>query len=421
MNWRKYFSGTDAIFATPLLYAFMIPIYELAHMDPFLILKFIQPTLYGLLILSFYYAVGKLLKWGNRKSFFTATIFSLQTPLLRISWDQLRNELGLAMDHLSKKEFERGRNLTLASIPSVLLFLGVIYHSFWAPRRRIFANVIGIPSKRSLPPPFINYLAGEGFVDYKQSYFYLLTDVWLLFIASYILILPFIVYGIKKRERVLDLWTIWCSFGSFMCLMSPHFALFGWWRWMTMLVIPFTFYAINGIEKVRSVFIRRDKKKLCRSFTFLLCIIYAFIAISYLASSWNNPILTYALIYPSSKYSPTTMLRHTAPLEDTPSIIRALNWLDEHMEDNSCLLVKDTFFHWVTMYLSEDKVIINYGIKNVEEGLKLARGLGYEKIYWIWWEDGVGLRWYGQLIPKNFEPVYRAGGIVIYMYSQVKT
>jgi hypothetical protein len=80
------------------------------------------------------------------------------------------------------------------------------------------------------------------------------------------------------------------------------------------------------------------------------------------------------------------------------------------------LLTRETFANWAKIYLKNNGTIIDYGVNDVSLGLEYSKMLHYKDFYWIWWQDGVGLVWYGQQIPNEFKPVFRAGEIVIYKY-----
>jgi hypothetical protein len=184
---------------------------------------------------------------------------------------------------------------------------------------------------------------------------------------------------------------------------------------MQLLIVPYTFFATNGIYKItKNKKFRVSTKKLAIS----LCLIYAVVAVFYLATPYTNPISTYSAISPSSKYSPSTMLSNTVPVEDTPSVKEALQWISQNMGTNSCILTRDAFFNWARLYLSKDNTIIYYRNKDVSVGVELAKSHDYGRIYWIWWaENGTGLRWYNQSVPTGFSQIYRTGNIVIYRYQ----
>jgi len=466
LDWRRNLSNPNIIFETPLHLLILSPIYIATGLDLSVIFRIAQPLLYGLLAISFYYAARKLFKWEPKQAFLATIIFCLQTATLRISWDLLRNELGLVIllftlpklknhdreglayiilstlvvlshqttsvillfttasfivNYVKKKDYKKCKNLCLLSIPSAILFAGMLFygagllHIPFTPSPSIFTRIISIPIEKNVPFPFVNYLAGDGLVDYGQSYVYLLADVILFYIASYVLILPFVVKGFRSlRERTMDSWTGFCGFASLMCLVTPQFAFLQWDRWMQLLVVPYSFYATNGIIKISC---RKIFEKSPKNLAIIVSIIYVITAILYMTTPYTNPVSSYAAIWPSSKYSPPTMLSHTAPIEDTLDIRFAFQWLNENMDRNACLLTRDAFVSWAKIYLNREKTVIYYQNKYVSTGLQYAKAFNYTNIYWIWWENGVGLKWYGQEMSDEFKPIYKSGNIVVYKYT----
>jgi hypothetical protein len=181
---------------------------------------------------------------------------------------------------------------------------------------------------------------------------------------------------------------------------------------MLLLVVPYTLFAVY---KLRAAQHHSSPLPLKKGLA-VLCAVLVGLGILYVTTPSTAPISTPTLFYPASKYAPTTLLRHTTPLEDTPHIIASLHWLNTHMGDNACLLARTTFLPWAQFYLNADASVINYRNERVEIGANYAESLNYEEIYWVWWANGVGLHWYGQPIPAAFTPVYQSNAIVIYQY-----
>jgi hypothetical protein len=464
LDWRNSLANPNIVFQTPLHLILLGPVYALTGADPFALLGMTQPLLYGLLSVSFYYAARRLLKWETKWALLATLIFQLQTVTLRISWDLLRNELGLAIllftlpmlkdinnrpltfaflsflvvlshqtttillftiiaynliTQFRKHEYGDIKRLVLCSLPAALLFTGVLANSTgllvipFTEGPSIFPKTVSLAET---PKIFLNYLAGDDYVNYNQSYISLLTDVISLYTASFILILPLVIKGTKTlREGSIAVWTGFCAFASLMCLASPSYALLLWYRWMQLLIVPYAFFATNGICRIsEDRRFRISRKKLAIS----ACLIYAVVAALYLVTPYTNPISTYAAISPSSKYSTSTMLSNTVPAEDTLSVKEALQWISQNMGTNSCLLTRDVFFNWAKLYLNKDDTIVYYRNRDVSVGIELAESHNFGIIYWIWWtENGIGLKWYGQSVPTGFSQIYRTGNIVIYRYQ----
>ncbi len=475
-DWSNILRDPNILFKTPLFVLLADVIFIISNSDPFVILRFLQPILYGFLVASFYCACKALYSWDSKWVFFSALLFSLQTVSLRLSWDLFKNELGLALLLLTlprlkkprtysfilltilivlshqivsfillgivfglliryylRKRYSKTRNLLLASVPFIILFvlvfffrINVINLNTQNESQSIFSpSIISYPLNQSLPFPFVNYIEGEGLANYQGSYFTLLVDVFSLYTASFMFILIFLIYElyiVQKavfthanvyRSDPINVWMIFCTIPILNCIFFPVFALFSWHRWMLMLIVPYSIYATAGIIKlsssIRSVQIRKY-------FHFCIVIVLGITCLFYLAMPYSNSFSLYSAFNPSSKYTPTTMMRNTVPLDDVPQLGSVFPWADLHLERKSCLLIKDAFLDWAKIFSSSNLTLINYKNQDVLTGVNYARDLNFTDIYWLWWDNGVGLQWYGQTVPEFFVPVYQLDTINIYKY-----
>ena len=120
-HWSEFFSRTW------LLYAILIPIYNLVKGDPFVLLKFTAPVLYGLNACGIYYFARKGLNWDFKRSLLAVFFFVFQLASLRISWDLYRNTLGLGILLFALpfiKDLENKKSFILFMALSVLVVLG---------------------------------------------------------------------------------------------------------------------------------------------------------------------------------------------------------------------------------------------------------------------------------------------------------
>ena len=106
-HWSTFFSSTW------LLNALTVPLYTLTQVDPFMLLKVVAPLLYGLNVAGIYWFARKSLGWSQGMSVLASIFFSLQLASLRISWDLLRNTLGLgillfAISYVKEVKSKRG-------------------------------------------------------------------------------------------------------------------------------------------------------------------------------------------------------------------------------------------------------------------------------------------------------------------------
>ena len=470
-NWKNMLQDPNIIFQTPLFILLSDFLFISSNIDPFTILRFLQPTLYGFLVASFYYACKTLYAWNSKWVFFGTLLFSMQTVMLRISWDLFRNELGLVfliititrlkkprtvsyilltmlialshqiisfillgiigfllVNHHLRKDYVKTKNLALSSVP-FFIFIALIFFFHTGlinlnneTDQGIFLPVItSIPIIKSLPFPFINYMIGEGLTNYHKSYFFLVIDVISLYVASFSVILPFILYELlvvrketfKNLSDPINIWAILCSLPLLNVILLPIFALFSWHRWMFMLIVPYSIYATIGIinlsAKLRSKGFRKFFHLSIVTILFIACLLYS-------VMPHTNSLSLYSTLNPSSKYSPTTMMRNTVSLSDVPNLATVFAWADQNLDNKSCLLVKDAFVDWAKIFSSTNIMVFNYENQDVLAGFNYARNLNYTDVYWVWWDNGIGLQWYGQIIPSYFVPVYQSGVLVIYKY-----
>lgn len=465
----RYLSDPNILWQTPLLYLLFGAVQQILPIDAFMVFRLLQPVLYGFLIAAFYYFVQRITTWSWRWVLLASVLFAVQTPTLRLSWDLHRNTLSLALlcfmlgvfhtrprrpyvlaalallvvfshqmtavilftivlgisiRRILQRDYDQVKQLLIPTLPALLLFLGVGLHFAGVfvfdsvTPVDVSPLVIIVPESSNASFPFLNYLAGDYYVNYQNSYLLLLADVASLYLASFILVLPLLRLGIRQAATPsLVIWTSFCSAAAFFPLLLPWSALLLWDRWMQLLVVPYTLYAVYGLRTLKQPCHRLPVRKGLAVF----CALLVGFGILYVASPSTFPISTPTVFFPASKYSPITLLRHTTPLEDTPHIVNGLQWLNTQMGDDACLLARTTFLPWAQFRLNADAHVINYRNERVEMGLSYAQSLNYTEIYWLWWTNGVGLHWYGQSVPAAFTPVYQSGAIVVYRFRKYRS
>lgn len=455
-------------FSSWLLYAILIPLYEVIQVDPFLLLKLTAPTLYGLNTCGIYYFARKGLNWPTKKSLIAASFFAFQLASLRISWDLYRNFLGLAVllfalpsvplqntksknahvwfillsmlvvfshelvsivmfavfsglvvNHISKGKKSALIKSFYLMLPASAIFLISLFlfaSNAFAPfnlGRNIFVSL----EPRSSGLFFlVNYLNYSGPVQYP-TYFDLLSNVLTFFVALYLLCLPLVFVGFF-RDRFLDGWTTLLLLGSFSGLIVPFFALDFWDRWMFMLVYPFTFYGVNGVEKVlesQSALIRPSNRwirwmKVSRRTTLGIMLLTVSLGSFSLIVNYGT------LSIPGTDLYVPSMYVNTVPLEDMKGTMDAINWLNTHLNNRSAVLVYLAFRWWVILGLNNSNPVIFYFTRDVESALNAALQDGLDSIYFIWWNKYIG--WYRLTVPASFQQVFGSGRISVFQFSQ---
>jgi len=457
-HWSSFFTSTW------LFNALTVPLHALFGFEPFAILKTVGPLLFALNTAGVYWFSWKLLGWDHRQSLLASIFFSVQIASLRISWDLMRNTLGLGLllftlplikwlnskwgiacfsmlslltvfaheyaavtlffivlgislwSKLKGAGWVGWKRLLAAVAPALAIFLIGVYLRLYPIRYRVETNVVaaGDVITASVGRLFFltNYLAVKTSVDWYASYFDLASSVAALFVVLYLSYI-FLVWRGFFKNHVLDLWTILLLVGSFSCLIVPFCALQYWHRWMFMLVYPFTFYAANGFMQcwrgasIHGCFSRRKVSAMFTA-TFLLGALY--LATPVLMSTVNvglfslNPVNRYISFAP------------TVPYQDVEGVEEAMRWLDASMNENDCVLLQHAFLFWGQLYLNRSHTIVHF-VSDVDIAVETAYKHGYSGVFFVWWNEPIG--WYGLNVPEGFIRVEDFGRISIYKHVKI--
>jgi hypothetical protein len=440
-NWSSFFTSTW------LLHALTVPLYSISQIAPFLLLKIVAPALYGLNVAGVYWVGKKMLGWDIKLCLAAAGLFAVQMAALRISWDLLRNTLGMGLllfalpfvgKISSKRDFVIFALLSLltvfaheyAGVALVTIVLGLVV---WRFVRKRVGRAEGLTILAVLPALgvfltamflrffpisygvtttalntgeayvgrfnfFANYLATNDGVFHYPSYTDLVVDVTLLFAFLYLSYM-FMVWKGFFRNGVLNAWTGLLLVGSFGCVIYPFFAVYYWSRWMFMLVYPFTFYAVNGL----STLLRSSKgakgkyKGLPRKAVVGALGVTVLLGSFYLATPLlmnTGQVGVFVLPYVSAHFCSAPAV----PYQDVDSVFQAFTWLDESMGDNSCVLVNHVFSEWSGLCLDKSHVKVQFWN---DAGLALDNALdhGFDTVYLIWWNQDIG--WYDVAVPSD--------------------
>lgn len=462
-HWSTFFTSSW------LLYALIVPLYSLFQSDPFLLLKVVAPLLFGLNVAGIYWFSRKMLGWNMRMGVLAGVFFALQLASLRISWDLLRNTLGLGIllfalayvkDVGSRRGFALFASLSLLSVfaheyAAVTLLVAVLGLLIWRlvkrqvdsgskrlalgvlPALAVFVVGMGL---RFFPVRYltetnvvsagdgvsggvgglfflVDYLKVQNSVDSYANYGMLALSVSLLFA---VLFLPYLVLVVKGffRNGVLDLWTVLLLVGAFGCLVVPFFALQFWHRWMFMLAYPFTFYAVNGFGRLYSGFregkvrfsswLSSKKGSVMVLLTFALGIAYLATPVFMVYANSSVPAVSGTYLYFSTN--------PTVPYEDAEGVVQAMGWLNDNLDAASCVVLQHAFLTWGQLYLDKSHVIVHFE-SNVDSAVNTAFSSGFGSVFFVWWNQPIG--WYGVSVPASFVSVQDFGRISVYAYEGV--
>ena len=455
-----------------LLYSLIVPLYALIPADPFFLLKIVAPLLYGLNVSGIYWFSRKMLGWNLRMGLLAGIFFAVQLASLRISWDLLRNILGLgillfalpyiktintkrgfaffillslltvfahayaaviligvvmgfALTAVIKKEIcSKVKSLVLAILPALAVFLFSIFLYTLQVSNIAETNIIETSETVAIHPGglffLVNYLSINSSVDHYSNYWSLFFSVGTLFVVLYLPYFYFVVKGFF-RNSIMSFWSGLLLIGAFGCLVTPFCALDYWHRWMFMLVYPLTFYAVNGFSLLKSKLSSKTSnfsfcfpcKKAAAMILFTLSIGVAYLAtpvwLNHANISYSDPSVP--LLIDISHYFSTSP---TVPYEDVNSVTEAMSWLDENLNEGSCVILHHAFVSWGKLYLGEAHSIVRFEV-NVPAAIETALNHDFSHVYFVWWNVPIG--WYGVSIPDKFVSMQDFGRISIYLYE----
>jgi hypothetical protein len=459
------FGFWDNVFSSWMIYAILMILGDLTHLAPFILLKIVASLLFGGASAGVYFVAWKNFNWNVTKCLLVSLILVFSLAALGISWQFYRNVFGIMIllfmiplikYDVSWKEtailsvlgllvawghelstislffiifgyyilsiFRKAKilyKLFLAIIPVLFVFFGNFFLiSPYAVEYPI--NLVWLHDSVWAHPGNLffltDYLTVNTPIESYNNYFDLFYQVGSLFLLLYAVLLPLIAIGYFK-DRTLNLWTILLLIGSFCCLIVPFAALLLWARWMLMLIVPFSFFAANGLWKAtkspEGIRIIKHLKwlKITKKIAYSLLLIFILMGglfMVYPLSDEGSGLYN----WPGSlKYFPSTMQASSIPLRDTEALTEAYKWINNNMNKNSLLLVHDTFEFWTLLYLDQNHIAYLFD-KDLEFALNSAQNDGYQQIYFVWWNQDIN--WYDIELSDNWVPVFNSQRISIY-------
>jgi hypothetical protein len=451
------FSGTNWYYLFsygPLLY-FLLYIPNFLGLQVVTAIKIIAPILHGILGYAIYTFANKRLNWKTWKSILVSLLATLYFTSLRISWDLLRQQLGtiflfasLTLLPDSQKEYG-SRRLVLFSIFTVLTVLSnqfpyaiiVVYTAFlvidnlrkgqnmvarriillMVPALLVFVSMVYI-TKRPMFSIYSNLEPTGLFQIFEyKSYADMLDKILGFLIYCYIPLIPFALLGMLKLKTLeLKIWVLSCLALILFPLVSliQIYHIFEY-RWTLLLGYPLAFYVIEGMANLNF------NHSLIRSARARYTVIAIFIlATSYLSFGFmimppETPIFYFSNTNFNryANYVPTSMLQNTISINDIKDTEKALEWVKNLVDNESCLLTHIAYRGQALLLLNRTQIYY-YGYEAPKEAALQALSKGYSAVYLIWWVRGYG--WYGQpSVSSDFLEVYRSGRIAIYTHMNI--
>ncbi len=184
-----------------------------------------------------------------------------------------------------------------------------------------------------------------------------------------------------------------------------------------MLIVPFTYFAANGLWKVtkclEAISISKHLGWLNITKKIGYTLMLVFLILGGLFVSWPLTDTGPGLVNWSGsfKYFPSTMQTSSIPLQDTKAVIKAYTWLNNNMNQISSLFVHGTFEFWTLLYLKKNHVAYLFD-SNIEAAINRAQNEGYQLIYIVCWNQDID--WYPIELLNNWISVYDSGRISVY-------
>jgi len=183
---------------------------------------------------------------------------------------------------------------------------------------------------------------------------------------------------------------------------------------MFMLTYPFTFYAVNGLEKLRRYSSRQrswfgEFKQLGKSVKVMM-FVTVLLGASYLATpplvkSFGGSVASVPLVNGYFSVAPAV------PYQDVDDVIQALEWIDANADEDSCVLLMHAFTTWGTLHLDKSIQIVKFHIDG-DKALEVAEDQGFHSIYFVWWKESTSWYMYVKL-PTNFLAIQDFGRISV--------
>jgi len=442
---------SQLMFSSWLLYTILIGVHYLTLADPFLLVKLSAAFLFGFNTCAVYYFATRALGWTVKKGLLAGVFFSLQAAAFVLSMDFYRNMLGLGIllftlplikdgfrglkqyllfvllsvlvvfSHeyasvilltvfgvaFTRKMLKRVNvdvlKYSVAIVPALTLFLASFLFLVYPLPHEGVSNVIVVRELTgNYPGPLFfltNYLAGSDAGFYPPAYLDLASQIIQLFMVLYVVVSP-LVLAAFFRDKLLDSWTGLLLVGAFSAVVVPFVAFDYWYRWMLMMVYPFTFYAVHGVTKILDHSRGRLSVRGERWKRFSVVAVKAVLVLPFSAS----------LIF-----LPFAVQNHGVPIGDADDAVVALHWVDAQMGEGSVLITHVAFSHWARLCVGEDHTLI-YFRENIDEAINVASQHELSDVHFVWWNTPVDR--YSVSPPSSFASSFNSGRISVFTNVQ---
>jgi hypothetical protein len=420
--------------------------------DPFIAIKLLGPILTGFVSLSVYSHGRLALRWPPRKVLFASLIATLYFVGLRISWELYRNMLGVvflfaALIALESFEDIRGYLLVLLftlltfmshQITGVILLGILLLRTAWFYRRGkpedakahlCFSLVAGALLSCQLYSPRVGTLvipvASAGLQFSPESWRYVLGFP----VYCFIFLLPLVLFGARlRRGRSIDFWTLSCLILLLPVLAEGTASIPLWFRWPLMLIYPLSFYFTEGFERALRFGHWHSPSGFVVKATAIGLVAMIILTSGYYLVAYPEQASPYTSQFnPYLRYVQSSMLQNSISIQDTPSLLSAIDAASSLLDNDSVLVVHEAVYVWAVNRLGMSANVVavkepGYVSVNPESAGTLIERISqmkYEsgyRVYTIWWTSGSG--WYTMPeLPASFTLLQNKGAFGIYLFT----
>ena len=433
----------------PLFYSIVISLVSLGGSLVW-VLKVVSVVFEGVLGLSIFGFAQRGLGWSSWKSLAVAFLGTLYFVALRVSWDSLRNMLGLIFFFvvlmqfsLSEREGSSWKRYGLLSLAMVAVVLS--HQLVSVIMLGVFAFTIGYKFVRGMPakafrlvlvvlPAAVLFLAVFFLVPSVPEYrlifgFANANDGWLalfgfssyptmlvseagFFFYCFMPLFPLVFLGIWRFKNLqIRSWLALSLILLLVPMVSPSNL-----RWVIMLTYPLAFCVVEALSRLKSVSWKRFGFTLRRIGVVYLVLVVLVLSLGFMLMPPQDPFPYFSAPVNGYVYQiPSSMLQNTVPKVYCADTVNALQWFKNNADSGGVLLTHRAFYGWAMLNVNADQIVL-YEYDNPVNAAKTVAQEGQNKIYLIWWVNGNG--WYGQsTVSSSFEEVYHSGEIAIYTYD----
>lgn len=405
----------DTFRAGPIFYVFTWILAFFSGLDDYLLLKVVAPVLYGCLAIAFFAFSRRGMGFSLRLSFLATLIFVFQIATLRESWDRYRTVLALAFLLMALASVGDSKNRWvkvgaygfLATLSrdyvGFLLILTVLGYAIFGRKEATNSIIALAPSILALSMMFNPVYFNWNSLSYSSpfavpGYEWAVTDVFSIFLACYLPILPFVAKGLWSN-RLLNPMFAWLLVGSFSIIVVPSASVPGYQRWLVLLAIPLSIYSARGLQKL-------GEDRLGTTIVTVIMMIFIILGLGYSTGAFSYTTNL------KNSYIPPDLTQSAIPWDQIDSMKAMMIWLKSEAPSDSTLLAEERFYGWSLLFLessSNNSIGLRaYGLDTSYEPLLSSLAPGRN--------TGIYLIWYTGSNLEKFQTAYTQGHLTIFRY-----